>query len=182
MISATSASPSGSSLPAAASRHTQFFTKIKRRKSHLPDLPKLLHSGAFAPLPVFLFYIFFFPCRHKEGRDLFFALCPPKAYSVLHIFLLLSFPLLFFPLLLSSPPFNWCFPGSWVLSLAVYLGVRGPTPLPLMFSSKVLGSLSWLFSSEVFWSFPWLFYFLFCLRHSSSYNAIVFFIHSRPSW
>ena len=65
----------------------------------------------------FFFHIFFFSFRHQQAHQMFVALCPPKASSVLHVFplvLLLPFPLLFFSLFL-------CFKGSWVLFLAVYL-------------------------------------------------------------
>ena len=97
---------------------------------------KLFRPGTLIPLSAFFHQIFFFLFRRKEARklffaDLFFALCPPKISAVLHFFLLfplLPFPRLFFSLYLNPAPFDWCFQGSRILSLAVYLvGTDVPT-------------------------------------------------------
>ena len=81
----------------------------------------LFHPGTFVPLPAFLIYIFFFPFRHKEARDLFFALCPPM--------LLLYFTFLFFFFL-----FHFFSCASSEHSLHFLNG-----------AFKVLGSSPWLF-------------------------------------
>ena len=172
MISGTSASPFGSSLPAATSTQNQFCIRIKRRKSHLPDLTRncFVLGLLFLSLPFFL-QIFFFPFRHKEARKLFFAPCPPKISSVLHFFFLfplLPFPLLFLSLFLNPPPFNWCFWGSRILSLAVYLVPshlyfflpRFLGPYPGCFFLGCLGSFPVCFLQRFLGPFPGCFYFL----------------------
>ena len=60
--------------------------------------------------------------------------------------------------LLNPPTLGWCFPGSQVLSWVFIFGV--PRPRPCLFSSKVLGS------------FTWLFFCLFGLRHHFSHIII----------
>ena len=153
MISGTSASPFGSSLPAAASTQKQFCIRIKRRKSHLPDLTRncFVLGLLFLSLPFFL-QIFFFPFRHKEARKLFFALCPPKISSVLHFFIFfLCFLFHFFScrffwtrhlltgasrvlgsflwlFIWDVPTFTVFYQGYWVLTLAVsFLGACVPS-------------------------------------------------------
>ena len=82
-------------------------------------------------------------------------------------FLLLPFPLLFFPLFLNPPPFNWCFKGSRVyFSGCFFVGSWGPFP-DCVFKG------SWVLSLAVFLSF--------LFKALILHIVIVFFIYRSSS-
>ena len=122
-----------------------------------PTFPELVSSWTFVPLSTFLLHSFFFPFRYQEARDLFFATLSNKGFFCASLSFFFFFLFHFF-----SFRFFWALHlltgASQVLGSSPWLFIWWrPTPPPLMFSSKVLGSLPWQFLSRVLGSLPWLF-------------------------
>ena len=71
---------------------------------------KLFRPGTLVPPSAFFLHIFFFPFQQKRARQLFFALCLPKASAALHVFFFFSssfFHFFSFHFFLNSAPCNW---------------------------------------------------------------------------
>ena len=116
-------------LPAALTL-SQFCSRIKRRKSHFPNFPKV--CLALGRLSLLLLSFSFVTSLYSY--HILFAFLPPLPFSILHIllFFLPLLPLLFLPLLLNSPPFHLMAStckNAWVLLLAIFL--TGPWVLSL---------------------------------------------------